>query len=1522
MKEFKIEKNIDYYLKNKEFIKDFNQDVLLLGIDIFYQSKFKILRDDKENTEIVFEDDSFINFSYNRGFFSFSYSDDLTDGKIVCGYIYLYLNRNDYSDIDNLYNYYFFKTNDLVYKENFYIFLIESLGYYQNLRKNFTLFKLKSYINTIYNMNLYSLTDIQSDIYFRYFFTFDFRLEDEEVVELVNFVISLQINSNDEKALYYLSESIFKMVNRVCAYSIYEKLKHKANSQGNFKSKFIYYIKIRLQYEYIDTDSGLDNIYNDFYTNPFINKYYTNVIEANNKELPEKIFLRKGKYNINDFDTIKKYFNNWHYETKSEIVLSIINNDYEEINVEKVLSLFNDEERKRFITENYYTISRNEKIFNRIMDNYDDDIYFILSMSKKLGVNFLFKKWDIVKKNERETYRFLAKYYSTSYDDSTLEEAIYKVINFDKGNVLSLLLIEFQCAMNRYIDSRHKRRLRDIIKKDNQDFTLIKKRIGYNNLDDFIQGLNIDIEYENVCENLKEIFKYKYELLTNPRRINFEIYIGHNYTITSISLNENFISEYTSVVGDESDMLKIVLLLVQKIIMSNSDDSIDKKFYEIEEKDRILYEEELKKKSKKVLNELISIVKKDELSKTSEAVNLEPHLIISNNYDNQRKLASFKIGSSKLYVIKNYTEFMYNIINKRIYEYGKSFVFNHNIESFDDSSKEMINMLLGDGKMTNAYYYGYDNRYTLISDANIDKMLTIYKNLFVEFDSGLEKKCYIMEPIDVEFFIDKDYNLYLRNSATKEKINGNIIKGFKKDYLVSDNEIYPLNSSKELRVIQAKLLLSDVINISLIKKNFINEIYARFKENFVIDELIGSDFRLKDLDIEIYLDYKEGIISYYDKFIIDNKEVSSEKLNKEIQLARKYSKYISILSNFGFKDYKLEESDLIYNFLRADLSLLKEVATVFLSENIKDVKTKEYNKVNVYMGYNTGLLDVCFEDSEFTEEELYKIISSLRKKNRYVKLNKNTIVKISEKEEKELLSLVEELRLDPHHLKTNQKVPLYQSLKLMSDLDYTGIKISKNIKEMLNEIANYKRTDFIIPEKFDNVMRDYQKEAFKWIKILSKYSFSGILADDMGLGKSLEIISVIASDEKEMPSLVVCPKSLVYNWYSEFIKWASDIEVYPIVGLSNERHKIMNNFNKDKKQIFLISYDSLKNELELFNKYSFRYLILDEAQFIKNHTTLKAQSVKKINSELRFVLTGTPIENSVIDLWSIFDFLMPNYLYNYSEFKASYEKRIVEKDSTTTERLVKKITPFILRRTKKDVLKDLPEKFEMIRTVEMGKEQQKYYDAQLLKTKMMLEGETNKIEILASLTRLRQLCVDPSMFIEDYKDISCKNEAIIEIIDEYINEHKIIIFSQFTKAFINLEKILRERNVGFAKITGETSAFERISIANDFNDTDKYQVILVSLKAGGTGLNLIGADIVVHLDPWWNVAAENQASDRAHRIGQKNVVQIIKIICKDSIEQKVIELQNVKKDIVDSLISNDDSAIQKLSTDDLKYLLK
>lgn len=412
-------------------------------------------------------------------------------------------------------------------------------------------------------------------------------------------------------------------------------------------------------------------------------------------------------------------------------------------------------------------------------------------------------------------------------------------------------------------------------------------------------------------------------------------------------------------------------------------------------------------------------------------------------------------------------------------------------------------------------------------------------------------------------------------------------------------------------------------------------------------------------------------------------------------------------------------------------------------------------------------------------------------------------------------------------------------------------------------------------------------------------------------------------------SIVVSPSSLTLNWQNEVKKFAKELKTLVIRGTLSERKRQIEEI--DQYDLVITSYDLLKRDIDLYleKDYSFRYIIADEAQYLKNSNTQNAKSIKKIKADTRYALTGTPIENSLAELWSIFDFIMPGYLFTYKKFKTLYETPIIREESQETmSKLKMLIEPFILRRNKKEVLTELPDKTITVLNNEMEEEQRTLYLSYLSQAKqeiaeeIELNGyERSQMQILAALTRLRQICCHPGLFIEGYQGGSSKLEQCMEVVQDAANSgHKILLFSGYTSMFEIIEKELKQREIKYFKLTGSTKVEERIDLVEEFNENPEIKVFLISLKAGGTGLNLTGADMVIHYDPWWNLSTENQATDRAYRIGQKNNVQVYKLITKNSIEEKIYELQQKKAELVDNMLSTKTSFINKLSKDEIMNL--
>ena len=521
------------------------------------------------------------------------------------------------------------------------------------------------------------------------------------------------------------------------------------------------------------------------------------------------------------------------------------------------------------------------------------------------------------------------------------------------------------------------------------------------------------------------------------------------------------------------------------------------------------------------------------------------------------------------------------------------------------------------------------------------------------------------------------------------------------------------------------------------------------------------------------------------------------------------------------------------------------------------------------------------------------------------------------------------------------KLPIYRGMyldKILKKNENIVVKKGESYRQLIDDVYNRQISDkFVLPKGLKANLREYQQVGFDWLKTLDEYKLGGILADDMGLGKTIQLLAVIMSyventnEEERRPVLVVCPSSLCLNWKEEASKFTPSLKTVVISGDSKARENIINNI--PDYDIVITSYDLLKRDINLYKEknYNFRYIIADEAQYIKNNNTQNAKVIKEINADTKFALTGTPIENSLSELWSIFDFIMPGYLYSYNKFKILYETPISkDEDKEAMAKLKSMIEPFILRRIKENVLTELPEKTITVLNNEMTGEQLKIYLSYMQSAKKQAKEEieangiaNSQIKILALLMRLRQICCHPGLFIENYEGESSKLNQCMEIVKDAINGgHKILLFSGYSSMFTYLEREFEKENIKYFKLTGQTKVEDRMDLVNEFNNNDDIKVFLISLKAGGTGLNLIGADMVIHYDPWWNLSAENQATDRTYRIGQKRNVQVYKLITKNSIEEKIYNLQERKAKLAEDMLSMNETFISKLSKDEIMDLFE
>lgn len=653
----------------------------------------------------------------------------------------------------------------------------------------------------------------------------------------------------------------------------------------------------------------------------------------------------------------------------------------------------------------------------------------------------------------------------------------------------------------------------------------------------------------------------------------------------------------------------------------------------------------------------------------------------------------------------------------------------------------------------------------------------------------------------------------------------------------------------------------------------------------------------------------------------------------EFRVSRLIQKYFKYKDPQGRKLVMKDDEDALYRLLDSGLEEFRSMGQVLIPESLREWRILPPKKVSVEAGMSPGWLKLEIDLGDLTGEDLSGILAAYSGKKKYCRLRGGQFLRLEEGGLFAVSRMAADLGISKKDLlKGSIKLPPFRALYLDHLLkESPGISYYRDLtlKAMVRGIKSVEDSGYVAPTAQRKVLREYQRVGYCWLKTLDSYGFGGILADDMGLGKTLQIITLLedvyeAGEHK--PSLVVCPASLVYNWEHEIRKFAPGLSVLSVVGSGPEREEMLQSMVQfqERYHILVTSYDLLKRDILSYGDILFRYQVIDEAQYIKNASTQSARAVKAIKARTRFALTGTPVENRLLELWSIFDYLMPGFLFGIQHFKREYENPIVKDgDQEALSRLRRMISPFVLRRVKKDVLKELPEKLEQVVFSCFGGEQKKLYTANALRLKETLEsggfGQTGEgsLRILAGLMRLRQICCDPRLCYENYKSGSAKLDTCLDLIRRgVLGEHKILLFSQFTSMLELIEAALSREGIKSHKLTGATSKEERIRMVGEFK-RDAVPVFLISLKAGGTGLNLTAADIVIHYDPWWNVAAQNQATDRTHRIGQEKQVTVYKLITRHTIEENILKLQESKQYLADQIVTEGMTGLGSLTKEDL-----
>ena len=849
------------------------------------------------------------------------------------------------------------------------------------------------------------------------------------------------------------------------------------------------------------------------------------------------------------------------------------------------------------------------------------------------------------------------------------------------------------------------------------------------------------------------------------------------------------------------------------------------------------------------------------------------------------------------------------------------------------------------------------NEYITISNTGLDEIFEVLKNKKILFKRDAQDEEIVFEAHnpDIKFTVEQESNGDYILTPNIDVFSYDILQGSSYLYMLTKNALYRCDKTFEETILKLLNVYRENYTPQIRFKreelpSFCSLVYPKLKGEISLDKLdegIINRYVPQELYIKLYLDYdKNNYITADLKFVYGDVEFNPLK-DTNISVARDVSKeneYLDIFVNTGFMLDKengrliLADEEKIYSFLSEEIGLYMHKFEVLATDVFKQREIKKPKIGNIGIKLENDLLKIDLSKIDFDIEEIRSIMQKYKLKKRYHRLKDGSFLDLEENETMDFISsLLENEDISYKQIQEGElEIPISRGMYLDRLIQNLNTNVEKNdeYKKMVNQISKREIEDKIeLPKGLKSELRQYQVTGFKWLKILDNYKFGGILADDMGLGKTIQLLAVIQSyleeEKNPSPSIVVCPSSLSLNWKNEIDKFAPNIKTLVIHGNAEERANQIENI--EKYNLVITSYDLLKRDIEEYKAkdYKFKYIIADEAQYIKNNNTQNAKVIKEIKAETRFALTGTPIENSLSELWSIFDFIMPGYLYSYRKFKEIYEVPIVkDNDEWVLKKLKMLIEPFILRRTKQEVLTELPDKTISVLNNEMQDEQLKIYTSYMANAKREVSQELkengfekSQMKILALLMRLRQICCHPSLFISNYTGESSKLNQCIEVIkDAVLSGHKILLFSSYSSMLEIIGEELKKENIKHFKLTGQTKVGDRLKLVEEFNSNDEIKVFLISLKAGGTGLNLIGADMVIHYDPWWNLSAENQATDRTYRIGQKKNVQVYKLITKDSIEERIYELQEKKAQLAKSMLSTETTFINKLSREDIMSL--
>lgn len=901
--------------------------------------------------------------------------------------------------------------------------------------------------------------------------------------------------------------------------------------------------------------------------------------------------------------------------------------------------------------------------------------------------------------------------------------------------------------------------------------------------------------------------------------------------------------------------------------------------------------------------------------------------------DQQHMYISLKIGDRKWYTVSSLTDFFERLARQSYAQYGMSLAFTHSISRFDEDSQELIKFL------KNCFYEGK----TLVSNPSVMEIPPLYMDEFYELLGRLPQRYRNIQMkdkrqlLDIRVKSEEDFILLTFRNWSLLKSG---IRGRHHLYRMQDDTLYRYRFDEQGKCLE---LIDSLSEQQLYVRNeefpdFYKYVLSEIRDYANMYGIAKYAYTLEPIGLELYGDIDElGRVYFQLDVLYEDERIPGFQNNQEYlplkqeiveNFIRQYADIIQPEEHCAlFHDV----SETLLEFMRDGLPFLSGYCEIFVSDVLKNMNKKHVVNLQAGLRFAGNLLEIDLHSRDIQKEELLDVLRAYRRKKHFYRLKNGKLLNLKSDQLEELDTMMQEFHIEEAQLQQNCiQLPGYRLFMLdafTKDSDHIAFHKEEVLQHVLDSFGSINAQDIEIPQRYRELLRDYQKDGFRWLKLMHRYGFGGILADDMGLGKTLQVIAFLESERQQgRTSIVVVPSSVLYNWEDEVRKFASDLEVCCITGSQAKREELIR--SSMDMDLLITSYDYLKRDIAYYENRTFFYKILDEAQYIKNQRTMNATSTKRLKSHHALALTGTPIENSLAELWSIFDFLMPGYLFDYRFFSHHFEKEIVmEKHKEKQEQLKKMVQPFILRRVKKDVLQELPEKTETTLSIAFDEAEETMYMANLAQMNKELQQEldlvkTNRFQVLGMLMRLRQLCCDPRLVYDEVTQPSSKLKACMELVSSLVDNNKsVLLFSNFTSMLDLIQVELQHLHIPYFRMDGSTGKEDRRELVQKFQDKER-KVFLISLKSGGTGINLTAAEAVIHYDPWWNVSAENQASDRAYRIGQNSSVQVYKLIMRNTVEERIQHLQQMKKELADIFVEENEANIMKMDKEQILELLK